>query len=222
MELLHSLVGYINQLIDFILHIDEHLNNIIIQYGTWTYAILFAIIFVETGLVIMPFLPGDSLLFAAGAFAARGSLDPYLIVILLWIAAVVGDNVNYWVGRYLGPRVFQSESRLLNQRYLARAHEFYEKHGGKAVIIARFVPIVRTFSPFVAGVSAMNYRRFLVFDVVGGLLWISLFTFAGYFFGNIPAVKKNFELVIVAIILVSVMPMVVEYLRGRRRGRMSV
>jgi len=214
---LHNLIDLIKHLIDFILHVDEHLNNIIIQYGAWTYAILFAIIFVETGLVVMPFLPGDSLLFAAGAFAARGSLNPYVIVGLLWVAAVVGDNVNYWIGRYIGPRAFQSDSRLLNRKYLARAHEFYEKHGGKAVIMARFVPIVRTFSPFVAGVSAMSYRRFLVFDIAGGLLWISLFTFAGYFFGNIPAVKRNFELVIIGIIVVSVMPMVVEYVKSRRR-----
>lgn len=214
----HSIIDLLKHLVDFVLHIDEHLNNIIIQYGTWTYAILFAIIFVETGFVIMPFLPGDSLLFAAGAFAARGSLNPFIIVGLLWIAAVLGDNLNYWVGRYFAPRVFHSESRLLNKRYLARANEFYAKHGGKAVIMARFVPIVRTFSPFVAGVGAMNYRRFLLFDVAGGLLWIALFTFAGYFFGNIPAVKRNFELVIIGIIAVSVMPMFLEYVKSRKRA----
>lgn len=208
----------IHKLIDFILHIDVHLNSIIAQYGTWTYAILFAIIFVETGLVIMPFLPGDSLLFAAGAFAAAGSLNPFVLFFLLWFAAVAGDNVNYFVGRYLGPKVFHSESKLLNRKYLERANEFYVRHGGKAVIMARFVPIVRTFSPFVAGVGAMRYPRFLVFDVVGGAIWIGLFVAAGYFFGNIPAVKKNFELVIIAIILVSVMPMVIEYIKSRKRN----
>jgi membrane-associated protein len=208
---------FVKNLIDFILHVDVHLNGIIADYGDWTYAVLFLIIFVETGLVIMPFLPGDSLLFAAGAFAARGSLDPFVLVLLLWVAAVVGDNMNYWIGRYLGPRVFSSESKLLNKKYLARAHEFYERHGGKAVIMARFVPIVRTFSPFVTGVSAMRYARFLAYDVAGGLLWVSLFIFGGYYFGNIPAVKRNFELVILGIIFVSVLPMVVEYVRAKRR-----
>lgn len=207
----------IQALIDFILHIDVHLNTIIAQYGAWTYAILFLIIFCETGLVVTPFLPGDSLLFAAGAFAARGSLDPFVLLGLLWFAAVLGDNVNYGIGRYLGPRVFTSDSRLLNKKYLARAHAFYERHGGKAVVLARFVPIVRTFAPFVSGVAAMRYPRFLAFDVSGGLLWIGLFVFAGYFFGNIPAVEHNFELVIIAIILVSVSPMVIEYIRTKRR-----
>jgi len=207
----------IQTVIDFILHIDAHINTMIVNYGAWTYAILFLIIFCETGLVVTPFLPGDSLLFAAGAFAARGSLNVFAVFGLLWFAAVLGDNLNYWIGRYIGPRVFKSESRLLNKKYLARAHEFYERHGGKAVILARFVPIVRTFAPFVSGVAAMHYPRFLAFDVSGGLLWIGLFTFAGYFFGNIPAVEKNFEVVIIAIILVSVSPMVIEYIRSRRR-----
>jgi membrane-associated protein len=211
------LIDLIRSIVDFILHVDVHLNDIIVQYGAWTYAVLFLIIFVETGLVIMPFLPGDSLLFAAGAFAARGSLDPFKLVLLLWVAAVVGDNLNYWIGRYLGPRVFSADSKLLNKKYLARAHEFYERHGGKAVVMARFVPIVRTFSPFVTGVSAMNYRRFLVFDIAGGLLWVSSFIIAGYFFGNIPAVKRNFELVILGIIVVSVLPMVLEYVKAKRR-----
>ena len=208
----------IQTVIDFILHIDAHINTMIVNYGSWTYAILFLIIFCETGLVVTPFLPGDSLLFAAGAFAARGSLNPVILFGLLWFAAVLGDNVNYWIGRYVGPRVFKSESRLLNKKYLARAHEFYERHGGKAVILARFVPIVRTFAPFVSGVAAMHYPRFLAFDVSGGLLWIGLFVFGGYFFGNIPAVEKNFEIVIIAIILVSVSPMVIEYIRTRRRA----
>ncbi len=211
MEFLHTII-------DFILHVDVHLNNIILQYGTWTYAILFLIIFCETGFVVTPFLPGDSLLFAAGAFAAAGSLDPFVLLFLLWFAAVAGDNLNYFIGHYIGPKVFHSDSKLLNRRYLQQAHAFYEHHGGKAVIMARFVPIVRTFSPFVAGVGAMRYPRFLAFDIAGGLLWIGLFVFGGYFFGNIPAVKRNFELVIIAIIVVSVLPMIVQWLRVRKRA----
>lgn len=213
------LIDQIKFLVDFILHIDEHLNSIIVQYGTWTYAILFAIIFVETGLVVMPFLPGDSLLFAAGAFASRGSLNPFVLTLLLSLAAVMGDTVNYWVGRYFGPRVFKTESRLLNHRHLERAQEFYERHGGKAIVFARFVPIVRTFAPFVAGVGAMNYPRFLFYNVVGGVAWITLFVWAGFFFGNIPAVEKNFELVIFAIIGLSVVPMIIEYWKERKRSR---
>ena len=213
------IIDQVKYLIDFILHIDEHLNSIIAQYGTWTYAILFAIIFVETGLVVMPFLPGDSLLFAAGAFASRGSLNPFVLTILLSVAAILGDTVNYWIGRYFGPRVFTSDSRLLNKRYLERAQEFYERHGGKAIVFARFVPIVRTFAPFVAGVGAMNYPRFLFYNVAGGLAWIVLFVWAGYFFGNIPTVERNFELVIFAIIGLSVVPMVIEYWKERKRSR---
>jgi membrane-associated protein len=202
-------------LIDFILHIDEHLTSIIAQYGTWTYAILFGIIFVETGLVIMPFLPGDSLLFAAGAFASRGALNPFVLTVLLSIAAIIGDTVNYWVGRYFGPRVFKSDSKLLNKKHLDRAQEFYNRHGGKAIVMARFVPIV-------AGVGAMHYPRFLFYNVFGGILWIASFVWLGYFFGNIPAVEKNFELVIFAIIGLSIVPMVVEYWKERKRSRVSV
>ena len=213
------IVEKVRFLIDFILHIDEHLNTIISQYGLWTYAILFAIIFVETGLVVMPFLPGDSLLFAAGAFASRGSLNPFVLTVLLSGAAVLGDTVNYWIGRYIGPRAFTTESRFLNKKHLDRAHAFYEKHGGKAIVFARFVPIVRTFAPFVAGVGAMNYPRFLFYNVTGGIAWICIFVWAGYFFGNIPTVEKHFELVIFAIIGLSVLPMVWEYLKGRRRSR---
>ena len=210
------LIDQVKFLVDFILHIDEHLNSIIAQYGTWTYAILFAIIFVETGLVIMPFLPGDSLLFAAGAFASRGSLNPFVLFFLLSIAAILGDTVNYWIGRYFGPRVFSANSRFLNKKHLERAHAFYERHGGKAIIFARFVPIVRTFAPFVAGVGYMSYAKFILYNVVGGVAWIAIFVWAGYFFGTIPAVEKNFELVIFAIIGLSVLPMVIEYLKQRR------
>ena len=216
------LFDQIKYLISFILHIDEHLTSIIAQYGTWTYAILFGIIFVETGLVIMPFLPGDSLLFAAGAFASRGALNPFVLFVLLTIAAVLGDTVNYWIGRYFGPRVFTSDSKLLNKRHLLRAQEFYERHGGKAIVLARFVPIVRTFAPFVAGVGAMNYPRFLFFNVFGGITWIALFVWAGYFFGNIPTVERNFELVIFVIIGLSVLPMVWEYWKERQRVRQRV
>ena len=215
------LIDQVKFLIDFILHIDEHLTTIIARYGLWTYAILFAIIFVETGLVVMPFLPGDSLLFAAGAFASKGALNPVVLTVLLTIAAVIGDTVNYWVGRYFGPRVFTENRRFLNKRHLDRAQEFYERHGGKAIVFARFVPIVRTFAPFVAGVGAMNYPRFLMYNVGGGIAWITLFVWAGYFFGNIPAVEKNFELVIFAIIGLSVLPMVFEYLKERKRSRLS-
>jgi membrane-associated protein len=215
------IIDQVKFLIDFILHIDEHLTTIIARYGLWTYAILFAIIFVETGLVVMPFLPGDSLLFAAGAFASKGALNPVVLTVLLTIAAVIGDTVNYWVGRYFGPRVFTENRRFLNKRHLDRAQEFYERHGGKAIVFARFVPIVRTFAPFVAGVGAMNYPRFLMYNVGGGIAWITLFVWAGFFFGNIPAVEKNFELVIFAIIGLSVLPMVFEYLKERKRSRLS-
>jgi membrane-associated protein len=219
MEFFDGIFGLVRGLFDFILHIDEHLDSIIRQYGTWTYAILFAIIFVETGLVIMPLLPGDSLLFAAGAFAARGSLNPFLLFVLLSIAAILGDSVNYSIGRYFGPRAFTMNSRFLKKEYLEKAHAFYEKYGGRAIIFARFVPIVRTFAPFVAGAGYMTYSKFLLYNVVGGVIWIALFVFAGYFFGNIPAVEKNFEIVIFAIIGVSVLPMVYEYIQAKRRAK---
>jgi membrane-associated protein len=201
---------------DFIVHIDAHLDAIIRNYGAWTYAILFLIIFCETGFVVTPFLPGDSLLFAAGTFAARGSLSPYVLFGLLSIAAILGDTVNYWIGRWIGPRA-QRGLRFVRKEHLDRTHAFYEKHGGKTIVIARFMPIIRTFAPFVAGVGAMDYGRFLMFNVSGGLLWISLFVFAGYYFGNIPAVEENFTLVIMAIILLSILPGVIEYARHRLR-----
>lgn len=205
----------ITNLIDLFIHLDKHLNDIIQDYGWWTYLILFMIIFCETGLVATPFLPGDSLLFAAGAFAALGSLRLDLLIILLIVAAIAGDTVNYWIGNYIGPRAFSGNLPFLKKEYLERTHRFYEKHGGKAIILARFVPIVRTFAPFVAGIGAMTYSRFLFYNVVGGVIWVLLFTLAGYFFGNLPAVQENFTYVILAIIALSVLPMVVEYLKAR-------
>jgi membrane-associated protein len=204
--------------VDIFLHLDRHLTEITGAYGTWTYLILFVIVFCETGLVVTPFLPGDSLLFAAGAIAALGSLDVGWLFVLLCVAAIAGDTVNYWIGHYIGPRAFSGEYRFLKKEYLDRTHRFFERHGGKTVILARFVPIIRTFAPFVAGIGAMNYARFIVYNVVGGVAWVALFVFTGFFFGNMPAVKKNFTLVIIAIIIISVMPMVVEYLRARFGG----
>ena len=204
--------------IDFILHLDTHLAEIIARYGVWTNLILFLIVFAETGLVVTPFLPGDSLLFAAGTFAALGSLDPGVLILLLSIAAIVGDTVNYWVGAFIGPRAFTGEVRWLKKDYLDRTHAFYEKHGGKTIILARFIPIIRTFAPFVAGVGAMTYSRFLLYNVVGGIVWVTLFVLAGYYFGNLPAVRQNFTYVIFAIILLSVLPIVVEYVKARRRA----
>ena len=203
-------------LVDFILNIDVHLEEIIRAYGGWTYMILFMIIFAETGFVVTPFLPGDSLLFAAGAFSARGALDPYTLSVLLIIAAIVGDTVNYWIGNALAPRLAQGRIRFIKESHLRKTQEFYEKHGGKTIIIARFVPIVRTFAPFVAGVGAMHYPRFLAYNEVGGIIWVLLFVWAGYFFGNIPAVEHNFTLVIFAIIFLSVLPPIIEYIRHRR------
>jgi membrane-associated protein len=203
--------------IDFFLHLDEHLNVVIQNYGTWTYLLLFAIIFMETGLVVTPFLPGDSLLFAAGTFAALGSLNVWLLFFLLSVAAILGDTVNYWIGHAIGPRAFSGNIRFLKKEYLERTHEFYERHGGKTIILARFIPIIRTFAPFVAGVGAMTYPRFIAYNVIGGLAWVAIFTFLGYFFGNLPAVKENFTLVILAIILISVLPGVIEFFRERAR-----
>ena len=206
-------------LIDFILHMDVHLNEIISNYGTWTYGILSGVIFLETGFVVTPFLPGDSLLFAAGTFAALGSLNPFLLFGLLSSAAILGDTVNYHIGQYIGERAFSGEIKFLKQEYLEKTQTFYEKHGGKAIILARFVPIIRTFAPFVAGVGTMKYRRFITYNVVGGIGWVAIFIGLGYFFGNIPFVKKNFELVIFAIIFISFIPPVMEFLKARREIR---
>jgi membrane-associated protein len=209
-------MDFVRSVVDFFLHLDEHLNQIVTTYGVWTHLILFAIVFAETGLVVTPFLPGDSLLFAAGALAALGSLDLWLLVVLLIGAAILGDSVNYWVGAWIGPRAFSGNVRFLRKDYLERTRAFYEKHGGKTIILARFVPIIRTFAPFVAGVGAMSYPRFIVYNIVGAVLWVGLFVPLGYFFGNMPTVKDNFSLVIFAIIGISVMPIAVEMFRARR------
>lgn len=208
---------FLMHLVDIALHVDRYLNAIAADYGAWTYAILFLIIFCETGLVVTPFLPGDSLLFATGALCGGGVLDPNIIFILLVAAAFLGDNVNYWIGRRVGPAVFEREqTRFFKKEYLLKAHAFYERHGGKTVIIARFVPIVRTFSPFVAGIARMTYVQFLAYSLTGAVVWVSLFVYSGYFFGNLPFIKRNFSLVVVAIILISIMPGVIEYIRHRR------
>jgi len=203
-------------LIDFVLHMDVYLNDIIANYGVWTYGILFFVIFIETGFVVTPFLPGDSLLFAAGTFAALGSLNPVYLFILLSIAAVIGDTVNYSIGAYIGPKAFSGEIKFLKKDHLDKTQEFYEKHGGKTIILARFIPIIRTFAPFVAGIGTMKYSKFILYNVVGGITWVAIFTALGYFFGNIPFVKKNFEFVILAIIFISFIPPVLEFFKARK------
>ncbi len=210
-------MDFITGAIDLFLHLDEYLQEIIVNYGAWTYAILFVVIFVETGLVVMPFLPGDSLLFAAGTFAALGSFNVWGLIGLLIVAAVLGDAVNYSIGHYLGDRAYNI--KWIKKEYLEKTHAFFEKHGGKAIFLARFVPIVRTFAPFVAGIGKMSYAYFATYNIVGGVTWVFLFTLLGFFFGNIPFVKKNFELVIIVIILLSVLPMVYEWLKARREAK---
>lgn len=205
----------IQTVIDIFLHLDEKLGVVIQAYGAWTYLILFLIIFAETGLVVTPFLPGDSLLFVAGTFAASGSLDLKTLFILLFVAAILGDTVNYQIGHFFGPKVFSKDMRFLNRENLERTQHFYEKHGGKTIIMARFIPIIRTFAPFVAGVGAMSYWRFLLYNLVGALLWVSVALFGGYFFGNLPIVRDNFTLVIFAIIGISIAPGVLGYLKQR-------
>jgi membrane-associated protein len=215
---------FINEILDFVLHLDVHLYEIVSQYGTWTYAILFIVIFCETGFVVTPFLPGDSLLFAAGAIAALGAIDLGMLIVLLATAAIAGDTVNYWIGHYIGPKVFHEEhSRFLNKEYLNRTHSFYEKHGGKTIVIARFLPIIRTFAPFVAGIGSMTYSRFILYNVVGGIGWVVIFLVGGFFFGNIPVVKTNFSIVILALLLIPGIPAVIEFLRHylqRRKKKM--
>lgn len=203
--------------INFFLHLDKNLALIIQSYGTFTYVILFLIIFCETGLVITPFLPGDSLLFGAGALAGSGMLNIVFLFILLSIAAIMGDSINYLIGNLIGPKIFKEKSRFFKKEYLNKTQNFYEKYGGKTIIIARFIPIVRTFAPFVAGIGKMKYRKFLIYNIVGGILWVSLFLFTGYFFGTLPFVKNNFSLVIIAIIIISIIPAIFEYLRCKYR-----
>lgn len=211
---------FIKEAFDFILHLDVHLNELIVSYGAWTYAILFAIIFSETGLVVAPFLPGDSLLFAVGALAAGGSLDVVWVFILLSLAAIVGNLTNYWIGYFIGPNILLIKNpRLINKEYLDRTHGFFEKHGGKTIVIARFLPIIRTFAPFVAGIGFMAYGKFMLYTVFAGVGWVGLFVFCGYYFGNIPFVKNNFTLVIAGIILISTLPPLIEYLRHRFKTR---
>jgi len=210
----------IKDLIDLFLHLDKYLSTVIQTYGFWTYLLLFVVIFMETGFVVTPFLPGDSLLFAAGTFASPGlgsSLNIFILWFLMCTAAILGDTVNYWIGHFIGPRAFSGEVRFLKKEYIDRTHEFFEKYGGKTIVIARFVPIVRTFAPFVAGVGEMGYGRFIFYNVIGGVVWVTLFTFGGYFFGNLPFVKNNFSFVVIAIILISVTPAVYEIVRSRMR-----
>ncbi len=203
-------------LINFILHLDKHMEVIIKEYGTYTYAILFLIIFIETGVIIMPFLPGDSLLFAVGAFCAKGSLNLPACLLLLYVAAVLGDTMNYWIGKRIGTNIFELKSRWIKQEYLLKTQRFYEKHGGKTIILARFLPIVRTFAPFIAGVGKMSYPKFLFYNLVGGALWVLLFTLLGYFFGTLEIVQKNFSLVMLGIIALSVLPPIIELMRKRK------
>ena len=204
-------------IIDFILHIDQHLTELAAQYGVWIYAILFLIIFCETGLVVMPLLPGDSLLFAAGSIAAIGKMNIHLMVVLLIIAAILGDAVNFMVGKYFGEKLFSNpNSKIFKQSHLQKTQQFYAKHGGKTIILARFIPIVRTFAPFVAGMGHMTYHHFLAYNVIGGVLWVTIFSYLGYFFGNLPIVKDNLSLVLIAIIVLSVLPGIIEIIRHKR------
>ena len=209
-------MDWIRKLLDFILHVDTYLNDIITRFGGWTYGLLFVVIFMETGFVVTPFLPGDSLIFAAATFAARGALNPWLIFILLSIAAVSGDTVNYWIGHAIGSKAYTGEVKWIKKEYMERTHTFFEKHGGKTIFLARFVPIIRTFAPFVAGVSKMSYGHFITWNLVGGVTWVATFTLLGFFFGNIPFVQDNFELVIIAIVFISFIPAVVEGLKARK------
>ncbi|NLF49619.1 MAG: DedA family protein [Leptolinea sp.] len=215
-------MDFIALIIDFVLHLDKYLSVIIQDFGVWSYLILFIVIFIETGLVVTPFLPGDSLLFAAGAFAAAGAFNPVLLFVLLAVAAVLGDTANYWIGHSIGPKVFTGNVRFLKKEYLEKTQAFYEKHGGKTIFLARFIPIIRTFAPFVAGVGKMRYGYFISYNVIGGIVWTSLFIFAGYFFGNLPFVEENFSLVIIAIVIISVLPAVWEYFKAKLEEKKAV
>jgi len=212
----------IKQLVDIFLHLDKYMGDVIQQYGGYTYALLAVCVFCETGLVVTPFLPGDSLLFAAGTFAALGAMDPFWLCVLLIVAAVAGDAVNYWVGHFIGPKVFHyQDSKIFKKEYLDRTHKFYEKYGGKTIIIARFVPIIRTFAPFVAGVGAMSYGKFFLYNVTGAILWVLVCVMAGFFFGNIPIVKNNFTIAILVIIFLSILPGIIEFAKHKMASRSS-
>jgi membrane-associated protein len=214
-----NILNLIRTIIEYVLHLDRYLGQLVQTYHVWTYLFMFFIIFMETGFVITPFLPGDSLLFAAGTLAGLGNyLNIGVLYIIFAVAAIAGDTANYWIGHYIGPRAFSGNIRFLKKEYLDRTHAFYEKHGGKTIIIARFIPIIRTFAPFVAGIGAMTYPKFIAYNVIGGLAWVALFVFGGYFFGKLPVIQNNFTFVIFAIILISVMPAVVEIFRGRKRS----
>jgi membrane-associated protein len=214
-------MSFLTQVLDFILHLDRHLANIISDYGGWTYGIMFLTIFCETGLVVTPFLPGDSLLFAAGALAATGVLNPHYLFLLLAVAGILGNTVNYSIGHYVGPKVFTGNSRILKKEYLDKTRAFYEKHGGKAVIFGRFLPVFRTFVPFIAGIGEMTYARYTLYNVIGSTLWVGLFVYTGYFFGNLPFVRSNFSLVIMAIIVITSLPAILEYFRHRHKAKVS-
>src|SRR3989338_8172745 len=207
-------MGFLNQALYIFVHLDKYLGTIISDFGPLTYVLLFLILFLETGVVVTPFLPGDSLLFAAGALSATGAMNIFFLYIILTGAAIIGDSVNYWIGYIIGPRIFEMRRiPLIKKEHLTRTEKFYEKHGGKTIILARFIPIIRTFAPFVAGVGKMSYGKFISFNIIGGLTWVTLFTFGGYFFGNLPFIKNNFHLAIFGIILVSILPIIIEYIR---------
>lgn len=207
------------QLVDIVLHLDKYLDMIIQTYGFLTYLFLFLVVFCETGLVITPFLPGDSLIFAVGALSAIGSLNIIIVWLIFLTAAILGDTVNYWIGHFIGPKAFEINHRLFSKKYLERTHVFYEKHGGKVIILARFIPIIRTFAPFVAGVGKMEYSKFFFYNIVGALLWTTFFSFTGYFFGNIPAVKNNFSYVILGIIFISIIPILIDLMNNFRKRK---
>lgn len=208
-------MDFVAEIFSYILHLDKHLATLIENYGTFTYIIFFIIIFCETGLVVTPFLPGDSLLFAAGTFCALGSLNIHLLSLILIISAILGDTVNYWIGNKFGEKILSKNHKLIKKKHLIKTQEFYEKHGGKTIVLARFVPIIRTFAPFVAGIGKMHYPKFLSFNVIGGIVWVVIFTYGGYFFGNIPIIKNNFTLTIMAIIILSITPGIIEFIRHK-------
>ena len=212
-------MNIILKFVDIFIHLDVYLSEIISTYGIWTYGILFLVIFMETGFVVTPFLPGDSLLFAAGAFAALGSLNIFFLMGLLIVAAIIGDTLNYWIGHKIGDKVYTSEIKWIKKEYIDRTHNFYKKYGGKTIFLARFVPIIRTFAPFVAGIGKMPYGYFISYNIFGGIVWVTLFTSVGYFFGNIPFIKHNFSLVIMAIILISLVPVLIEAWKASREKR---